>query len=366
MRAVALGYQGFGNVGDEAILAGIEQLLAGTPVEMVALIGGPEPISAFPFARRVVTRRLRPSWAAIGAVRGAQLVLVSGGGLLHDHWWTVVPTYLGWSIVARLSGARIAWVGVGIGPLRSRWTRWLAGRTLRLASLVTVRDPGSARLAGAIAPGVAVRQVPDPAFLLRAPQPRDRAGIGFVVRAPAPRDAAAAPALAALLGETLAAAAQDVARVSILTFGGRQDLPFAEQVASAARRALGPSRSAGDPARVPIEQLPPDPTAVLARLASLEALLTVRLHGLILGAIAGTPSLPIAYDPKVSAAAEQLGIGDLCVALDDVPGETPAAMLQRIRALQADDRRAAVAAGVERMRRGGGDLRAMLLGIMDA
>ena len=364
-RAIALGYQGFGNVGDEAILAGIEELLAGTSIDVTAVIGGREPIAAFASARRVSTRRLRPTRSAITALRGQEVMIISGGGLLHDHWWTVVPTYLAWSILARLAGARIAWIGVGIGPLRSWWSRRLAGLALRLASLVTVRDVGSARLARAIAPGITVREVPDPAFLLRAPAPAERTGFGFVVRAPAPRDAELAPALAGLLGKTAAAAARDGMPVAILTFGGGRDLPFAEMVVASARSALGPDEGPGS-APIPVEQLEPDPAHVLARLASFEALVTVRLHGLILAAIAGTPAVPVVYDPKVAAIANQLGIGDLCLELHEVASETPETVLGRVHAMQDADRRSAVAASVDRMRRSVDELRAAMVGIMDA
>src|SRR5690606_4645669 len=126
VRAVAVGYQGFGNLGDEAILAGIEELLGGTGIVVSHVVSGPGPVSAFPAARRVPTRRMRPTLQALRALRRAQLLLISGGGLLNDHWATVVPTYLAWVVLGRLLGLRVAWLGVGVGPLRRRWSRLLA------------------------------------------------------------------------------------------------------------------------------------------------------------------------------------------------------------------------------------------------
>jgi polysaccharide pyruvyl transferase CsaB len=312
-RAVVLGYQGFGNVGDEAILTGIECLLDGAPIEVIAVIGGPEPIRAFPRAQRLPTRRLRPTRQALRALRRADLLLLSGGGLVNDHWAATLPLYLGWSALARLLGARIAWIGVGIGPLRRRRSRLLAGAMARLATLVTVRDDPSAALARSVAPGRVVRVVPDPAVFNPAPTPRSRGGIGFIVRAPAPGDAELAADLAAALGREIGAAAgAGTADPVILTFGGPADAPFAERVAIAARRFSDTAAA--------IESMPPDPARVLARLAALEALVSVRLHGLILGAIAGTPTVPVAYDDKVTAVAAQLGIDDLALSLADLVG----------------------------------------------
>lgn len=308
-RAVILGYQGFGNAGDEAILTGIERLLDDVSIEVEAIVGGTEPIAAFPQARRIAARRLRPNVAGLRALMRADLLLMSGGGLIHDHWISGLPLYLAWNVAARLAGAQIIWIGVGIGPLRSRWSRFLAGRILRLAALVTVRDAESARLALDVAPHVTATITPDPAFFNPAPPERTRSGVGAVIRAPAPQDSVLESRFATALGNELSAIAASGRDVVLLTMGGARDTRFAEAV----RRA---ALSAGTNARV--EQLRPDPMTVLHRLGSLEAIITVRLHGLILGAIAGTPALPIAYDPKVSAVAAQLGLDDLSLTLEQV------------------------------------------------
>ena len=63
----------------------------------------------------------------------------------------------------------------------------------------------------------------------------------------------------------------------------------------------------------------------------------MRLHGLILGALAGVPSVAIGYDPKVMQAAILLGLGDVAVAVD---GATAAALRDALDRLAGDlDRR---------------------------
>jgi polysaccharide pyruvyl transferase WcaK-like protein len=328
LPTVALGYQGYGNVGDEAILSGIEQLIAGTPLEVVAVVAGPQPVAAFPAARRVTTRRLRPSLAALRAMRRARLLLISGGGLLHDHWATVVPIYLAWVAIARMLGLRVAWLGVGVGPLRRGWARWLAGRALRWSHLVTVRDPASAALVGEIAPGVAVTVVPDPAVFNLAPASGERRGVGVIVRGPAPADAALADPLAIALGRAAAILGR-ADPVTVLTFGGAPDRPFAGDVVDAAAAEGG--------GRLPIEELPPHAGIVLARLAQLEVLVSVRLHGLILGAVASTPSVGVAYDPKVASWAERLGLAGYCLQVESLSADAIVAAVARLRASSAGE-----------------------------
>jgi polysaccharide pyruvyl transferase WcaK-like protein len=279
----------------------------------------------------VTTRRLRPSLAALRAMRRARLLLISGGGLLHDHWATVVPIYLAWVAIARMLGLRVAWLGVGVGPLRRGWSRWLAGRALRWSQLVTVRDPASAALVGEIAPGVAVTVVPDPAVFNPAPASDasgERRGVGIIVRGPAPADAALADPLAIALGRAAAILGR-ADPVTVLTFGGAPDRPFAGDVVDAAAAEGG--------GRLPIEELPPHAGIVLARLAQLEVLVSVRLHGLILGAVASTPSVGVAYDPKVVSWAERLGLAGYCLQVESLSADAIVAAVARLRASSAGE-----------------------------
>jgi polysaccharide pyruvyl transferase CsaB len=329
IRAVALGYQGFGNVGDEAILAGMEEVLTGSPVQVVAVIGGQEPIPAFVSAARITTHRMRPTLAGLRAVRDARVVLISGGGLLNDHWLTVVPTYLAWSVLARLAGARIAWIGVGVGPLRRPVSRRLAGWALALACCVTVRDPESAALVASISGRVTTTVVPDPALMMSRPAPLDRKGIGLIVREPTPDRAGDRMPMAQALAEAAARVGGNGTSVRLITFGGPRDRSFAEEIRDQARTAGA--------AMVGIDELGPDPRKALESIAALESVVSVRLHGVILAALASTPVVPIAYDEKVRSVARLLGMERLTQAIDGLSGDGIVAALTE--AASADTQR---------------------------
>jgi polysaccharide pyruvyl transferase WcaK-like protein len=318
--AVALGYQGFGNVGDEAILAGIERLLAGSAFDVVAVIGGDlAPIVAFPAARRVTSRRLLPTIAAIRTLRHARLLLVSGGGLIHDHWAIVIPRYLAWSILARALGTRICWIGVGVGPIRRGWARRLAALTARLAHLVTVRDDASVAWLRRVGVRGRIEMIPDPAFFLPAQPHVGGAGLAFIVRRPVPSQAALEHRLAGALAG-LAARRGDRTDLTLLTMEHAHDAAYAETIADTVASVTG--------TRPPIRALPLDPTAV-AELARFDAVVSVRLHGMILCALAGTTCLPIVYDEKVGGTASRLGL-DQAVPLAEIDPERLDAALDRV------------------------------------
>ena len=170
-----VGFQGFGNVGDEAILCGIESLL-GDRVDVEAIFsGGRQRIAAFPSAARIRTWHHLPTITAWRVLRRSRALAISGGGLINDHWATVIPRYVGWCLAARLAGCRVVWVGSGVGPIRRTVWRIVAGLGFRASRLVTVRDAASADWVRRCAPGTRVAQIPDPAFFMDRPAPASAA-----------------------------------------------------------------------------------------------------------------------------------------------------------------------------------------------
>jgi polysaccharide pyruvyl transferase WcaK-like protein len=343
-RVATVGFQGFGNIGDEAILSGIEALLRDRNLHVTVVFSGPMPasISAFPDAERVLSGRHLPTPRALRALRRVDLMILAGGGLFNDHWIGVIPRYVAWTLAARFAGARVAWIGVGIGPISRRWLRWLMRVGARFATLVTVRDPASAAVIGA---GARPLIVPDPSLFNDPPERALQGGLGFIIRAPTRRDAGQESRLADVFVEMIGSVCESDTLPVLMTMGGPADAAFADRL----RRAIA---GAGLPSPG-IEPLGPTPAAALARISGLSGVITVRLHGLLLSALAGVPVVPIAYDEKVRAAAEQLGLEDLVVSLPEI---TAPMLLARLAAAGSEDRRSEVARRVVIMRDGQGQL----------
>jgi polysaccharide pyruvyl transferase WcaK-like protein len=322
-RAAIIGFAGFGNLGDEMILAGIERLLAPTPIEVSILFGGPElaETEAFRDARRSSPWRLLPTAAALRQLRGVDLLVVGGGGLFNDYWPLLIPRYLAWVVAARTVGTRVVWLGVGVGPIRRRAWRWLTRLAARLSATVLVRDRVSADLLGGTSRRV--RIIPDPvAFLEPLGPPRAQPELGLIVRAPVHGHEPDASRMVELLAAFAAAARSEGLRPRLMMMAPAEDRAFAERVAA---------RLARDGGRPPIEALGPSAAEVWHQLGGLEASVSVRLHGVLLSALAGVACVPIAYDSKVAVAAERLGLGDVVIDPGRATGTAAAAALAAAR-----------------------------------
>lgn len=322
VRAVSIGYQGWGNVGDEAILTGIEAALTGSGIHVRVVAAGPQTVPAWPKARRVPMPRRLPSMALLRAFRQADLLIVSGGGLVNDYWATLIPRYLLLTGMARLLGCRVAWIGVGVGPLRRRASRWLAGRLVEISSLFAVRDTGSATLIRTVSRSPKVVQLPDPAWFNPPPEPGVAAsGLAVIVREPAPGDEVHASGLFSALAALLARHTASGERVALLTMQ-----PDADGVAINAIR----DRLHEEGLVCEVIALSVNPSEAMHQLAAFEALVSMRLHGLVLGSLAGRPCVPIAYDAKVTAAAGQLGLDSFVLNIASVTTDTVETALRAV------------------------------------
>ncbi len=306
-RVLVSGYYGFGNAGDEAILAGLiegfRQLLP--QAELLVLSGDPQaterehPVKAVPRGLRSLRSHLRH----------ADLFLSGGGGLLQDTTsWRSPLYYLAAIHLARAAAVPVACVGYGIGPLRRRWVRALVRRQLSKANVLAVRDHASADALRALGLHGPVETTADLAFALRAPAPDD---VGRAWRQAAlpddPRPAAAIclrrppgrpdDHLAASLAGPIASACRPLGlRLFLLPMQHRQDLAFAEQVA----------RAMPDPPEIVRAEL--TAPQLLALIPGFDLVIAMRLHALIFAAICGRSPVAISYDPKIDAMMHEFGL----------------------------------------------------------
>ena len=294
------GYYGFDNLGDEAVLAAtVAALRRQRPgLEIRVLSASPDATSRAYGVTGVPRAEAR---AVVRALRASDLFLSGGGSLFQDATsWRSPWYYLGVLAAARLWCRRTAVYAQGFEPARHTSVREGIRGVLNGVDLVTVRDAASAQVlaqAGVRRPRTVVSA--DPSFLLDPdPTPaveRERARwgsgalFGLAVR----------PWGDGRVLDTVAAAARDAggrlgARWVLLPMQRPRDVEAADAVAA---RLDGATVVRG----------PFGPREMLALAGGLDLLVGMRLHALIFAAAQGVPIVPVAYDRKVAALAQELG-----------------------------------------------------------
>ena len=331
LNVLVCGYYGFANAGDEAILSALlADLHAAHPGATVTVLSGSPPDTAAQHGVEVI--HWQEMTEIIRAAERADLMVLGGGGLFQDHFGfdaslmlTVrhgdISYWAEFALLARLTATPLAIYGVGVGPLLTEEGRRLTRLAMNSASAITVRDQQSASLLRQI--GVPVERVTvtaDPAFLLETQGrslgqdlirmegiPTDgKITIGVAIR-PWKDDRHVLPLAAALDG----AVETHDARVIFVPF---QASPHPHENDAHAALAVLSAMKKNDHAGVLRGEY--TPSQRLAVFNYCDVAITMRFHGGIFAAMAGTPFLAISYDPKVAALMETLELPEYCIDLE--------------------------------------------------
>jgi polysaccharide pyruvyl transferase CsaB len=321
-RIVISGYFGFGNYGDEAILAGtVGALRRRLPdAEIVVLSCDPGATAA---SLDVLASPRWPFAEVRSALRGTDLLISGGGGVLHD---STSRRSLGYYLqVIRdgvKAGAKTMVFSQGIGPLRRWGSRRLVRSVLDAVDAITVRDQASRDLVESL--GVAkppIRVCADAAFLLpEAQAPPGEAGVGGTICACVRRSKGGRAVLAELAAGLSQATEALKMRVRLV--------PFQPGDADVLGVLAGLMSQPADISRHT------DFRAALEEIGSAAVVVGMRLHALVFSVIKGIPSVAVSYDPKVKGFADDAGIR-ACF---------------EVGRLRADDLRAAIVEAVEASR----------------
>lgn len=280
MRLVVSGYYGYGNAGDEAVLAAMVTAFRrrDSRIELVVVSGDPAD------TRRVhgVAATGRGLAATLRALLSSHGLVSGGGGLLQDRSSTrSLLYYAAVMLLARALRRPVFVYGQGVGPIRGRIGRAAAGMALRGAAYLSVRDQTSldaARALGVLRP---IEVTADPAIALDVP----RASRGLIVVAM--RDAPGWDGFADALIDALRELGE-TRRVTFVAMDGARDRALAISLAT----RLGGSADVAEQG---------DLGALGALIGSADLVIGMRLHALVLAAAAGVPFIGLPYDEKVAA-----------------------------------------------------------------
>ncbi len=295
------GYLGAGNFGDDAAMLGLINGLRSTSYDFLALSGNPEEtyrlynVRSFP---RRDDKYVKEAMAQCDA-------LVFPGGSIFQDVTSLgsVLYYEGLVSSAKKAGKKVIMVGQGVGPLTSFFGKRKALNAFNLADGITVRDPGAIQALKDLGCKRPAKLAADSAFLLPPPiagtetegfNVGNMRTVGVAPRAVKEKGRD----IAGLFGEFCRLLYQSGTMPVLISMDKMEDNALIDEI----------SKKQGG--KVPDLKKVTTPMQLQERIARFDTVVAMRLHAGILAATVNVPALMISYDPKVTAYARIMEIGN--------------------------------------------------------
>lgn len=292
MHFVLSGYFGFDNTGDEAILRSmVSSLLKKYPMsEITVLSNNPEKTSKL-YGVHAVNR-----WSfkeVVTAVRGCDCLISGGGSLLQDvTGLKSLGYYLAVIRLAKLVGKPVFFYAQGIGPIETKWGRFLVKMVVNKVDYITVRDRQSEialQEMGVVRPIIITA---DPVLNM----PTCAGVTPSKVICVSLREWQNGSKFKKAVAEVCDDFCEEGYKVFFIPFQHPKDLEI-----SRATAALMKNKSFIADEPLAVEE-------IACALAHAEVVIGMRYHALVLAAVNGVPFVGIEYDPKVSNFLKQTGM----------------------------------------------------------
>jgi polysaccharide pyruvyl transferase WcaK-like protein len=287
---------------------------------------------------------------AIREMRRNDVLVVSGGGQLDDHWggsWRVPYALWKWSLTARILRKDVVVLSVGAGTTDARLTRSFLRATLRRARYASFRDERTRDRVRTLRLSSSSRLVPDLAF------GHDGRRAARVNGTPDRRPVIAISPIAFL--DPVAWPAKDVGRyrsnldrtaklAELLAERGFQVVVCTSDTPDVkSAEELGAAVAEASHGKVSIELAQTrTPAELLEAFARADIAIASRLHGLILANLAGTPTVALSYDWKVDEHMRSMDLERYTFPIDTFDPATVAAAIDEMLA-RRDELAASVA-----------------------
>ena len=135
----------------------------------------------------VVIRESLFLWQTYRKLRHVDLLAVAGSQHLNDYVlgpWNFPYTLFKWTILAKLRGAKVAFLNVGAGPLQTMLGKWFIKQAVIWSDFQSYRDESSVRCIKELGVQVVRPSLPDMVFSLfpeRKPSAQGKVGANLVV-----------------------------------------------------------------------------------------------------------------------------------------------------------------------------------------
>ncbi len=298
-----VGYYGFANTGDEAILASISDILRNADIRVTALSADPYNTEK-DYGIEALSRNR--SLEIIDKIGKADLVLAGGGGLFQDSTsQRSLFYYAGLMLLAKALGRKTGFYGQGVGPLQRSLSRSIVQFVAKRMDMITVRDSASRDdliSLGVNSPPILVSA--DPVFALNPSSPDRGEQILEELGVASEHLIGIAPRhlISQGRGELQEAIVRSLdyiserwkAHIIFIPMHFPYDEELCQRLSSRLRhKGLVLNRFY-------------HPRDLMRLIGSLDLVIGMRLHSLIMAGVMGVPSVGLGYDPKVGRILSQL------------------------------------------------------------
>ena len=314
MKGVLIsGYYGFNNTGDEAMIETMSIELAKKNYRLVVLSSNPDRTKEL---YNVEAYDRYNFFSIVKAIKNTD-ILVSGGGTLFQDitskksiWY-----YLGIVILAQLMGKKICIAYQGMGPINTKFYRWLTKTTLNKKSvkLIALRDKQAYEYAREM--GIKEEKMvlsSDMIFMMKPPA-KERSLkilndnvhnhtegeklIGFSVREWKDKDRTD---LFAEVADKLVEKYN--ARIVFFPFHKPKDAEISKII-------MHKMKHEDKTVLIPNRYLPSE---ILGTMGLMDVNIGVRLHALVFSALMNVPTVGISYEPKIDGFLEMINMTPVC------------------------------------------------------
>lgn len=263
-------------------------------------------------------------------LRSVDLLMVSGSGQLTDQdgAWGFPYTLYKWSVLCAWADCRLAFVGVGAGPLTTERGKWFDKQALLRAGYRSYRDVSSYRLINQLGIGENDLVCPDLAFGKRTapprPVPSDPNRVVVGINPMAYHDPRYWPfAKKDIFDRYIAGLTQIIVGIasrgdSVVLFPTqlRADILVIQELIPVLDRAC-PSDVRARITVVEIDGL----EAQLAAMAKFDVIIATRFHGVLMSYLVGKPTIGISYHPKIADLVAYMGHPECALPIDPLDVE---------------------------------------------
>lgn len=348
------GYYGLGNIGDEAILAGmINSLKTYIPDANISVLTNDPNITLNLHKVTPVEQSFIKNLHLVGqsftkglpvffkngfknrefiniykAIKKCDIFILGGGSLLQDLKFYYLPVLYSLLFLARLNHKVTVVYGIGAGPIDTKFGKYLSNKILNNTDLITVRDPMSKKVLDSC--GVKnVIQTVDPAFGIKIPSKQEMEL--FAEKEYTLNENIISTTVYNWLQDSdiycnsskpnseIQIRRHSIANVyNLLINKYQKKLMFIPTVKTDIDGYSKLNELISTRNQSSVKGYENDFNYVFSLLSSSEILIGMRLHSLILATIIGVPFVPISYCGKVKSYLEMIGMSEFYLDVEDI------------------------------------------------